>query len=483
MEVPLKGTLAFVSLGCAKNLVDSERMLGLLAQDGYGLVSSPDDADVVVVNTCGFIEESREESLGVIREMAERKRQGRLKGLVVAGCLAERNRQRLLDEVPDIDQLVGVFGRDDIADACDQVLFRSPQKTNREDDGRIPLAVCHNADEGLDSRRQQRTLEQRMLFRPAPVRAMTDLARLRITPRHYAYLKISEGCDRLCTFCSIPGIRGKHVSKPIEDIVAEAEELAGDGVRELILVAQDTTYYGLDLYGEVRLADLLRHLEQVRGIEWIRLLYTYPIFFTDELVETLAQSPKMVPYLDLPLQHINDRVLKRMQRRVTRSQIEELIGRLRNAVPGLVLRTTFIVGFPGETDQQFDELCRFVETTRFERVGVFTYSFEPNTPSARLDGHLPEEVKEQRRDCLMQLQQQVAFEWSQAQIGREMEVIIDGPDDEVPGWFQGRSHADAPDIDAIVRVKGKRLDSGDLVRTKITAADGYDLTGRAIAVR
>jgi len=451
-------TFAFVSLGCPKNLVDSERMLGKLAQDGYALVPDADGADVVVVNTCGFIEPARQESLAVIREMLELKQQGKVGAVVVAGCLAERKKDELLLEVPGVDRIVGVFGREEIAQVVDGTL--RPQRKGPQ--------------------RKQGTDEQRSLFRPAPVRAQEDTARLRITPRHYAYLKISEGCDRLCTFCAIPSMRGKHVTKPIEEVIREARELAADGVRELIVVAQDTTYYGLDLYGRVRLAELLRELDKVEGIDWIRVLYAYPIHFTDDLIETLAGSDKIVPYLDLPLQHINDRMLRRMQRRVNRAETEKLLGRLRAAVPDLVLRTTFIVGFPGETAAEFDELRDFVETTRFERAGVFPYSLEPGTPAARLEDHLPEEVKQERRERLMAAQQEVAFAWGRGQVGKEIEVLVDAPDPEVPNHVLARGHADAPDIDGLVRVKGKNLRPGDLVRVKVTAADGYDLAGRAL---
>jgi ribosomal protein S12 methylthiotransferase len=441
-------TFAFVSLGCPKNLVDSERMLGKLAQDGYALVPDADGADVVVVNTCGFIEPARQESLAVIREMLALKEQGRVGAVVVAGCLAERKKDDLLQEVPEVDHIVGVFGREEITQVVDRA-----------------VAQRH---------------EQRSLFRPAPVRAQEDTARLRITPRHYAYLKISEGCDRLCTFCAIPGMRGKHVTKPIEEVLREARELVSDGVRELIVVAQDTTYYGQDLYGRVRLAELLRELDAVDGLDWIRVLYAYPINFTDELIETLANAEKVLPYLDLPLQHINDRLLKRMQRRVNRATTEKLLGRLRESIPDLALRTTFIVGFPGETDAEFEELLAFVKATPFERVGVFPYSFEPGTPATRLDGHLPEEVKLERRNRLLEAQQQVAFDWGRRQIGRELEVLIDGPDPEIPNQVLARSYADAPDIDGLVRVKGKHLHVGDLVRVKVTGADGYDLVGRAL---
>src|SRR5262249_6005794 len=307
----VKGTFAFVSLGCPKNTVDSERMLGKLAQDGYALTPNAEGADVVVVNTSGFIEPARQESLAVIREMLELKKQGRVRSVVVAGCLAERQKEMLLEQVPEVDHIVGVFGREDIATVVDRAVAQQN--------------------------------EQRSLFRPAPVRALEDTARLRITPRHYAYLKISEGCDRLCTFCAIPRMRGKHVTKPLEQILQEARELVGDGVRELILVAQDTTYYGMDLYGRVRLAELLRKLDDMEGLEWIRILYAYPIHFSDELIQTLADSKRILPYLDLPLQHINDRILRRMQRRVNRADTEALLHRLRGAIPNLVLRTTFIV--------------------------------------------------------------------------------------------------------------------------------------------
>ena len=441
-------TFAFVSLGCPKNLVDSERMLGKLAQDGYTLVPEADGADVVVVNTCGFIEPARQESLAVIKEMLALKEAGRLGHVVVAGCLAQRKQDSLLQELPQVDQVAGVFGREHITEVVDRALSQNQ--------------------------------EQRSLFRPAPVKAQADTARLRITPRHYAYLKISEGCDRLCTFCAIPGMRGKHVTKPIEEIIREATELAGDGVRELILVAQDTTYYGTDLYGRVRLAELLRELEKIDGIEWIRILYAYPIHFTDELIDVLAGSHRIIPYLDLPLQHINDRLLKRMQRRVNRSQTEELLARLRSAISNLALRTTFIVGFPGETEAEFEELLDFVQATRFERVGVFPYSYEPDTPATRLDGHLPEEVKKERRNRLMEMQQQIALEWSARQVGRQLDVIVDGPDPEFPQHVLARTHADAPDIDCLARVKGKQLRAGDIVRIKVTAADGYDLVGRAV---
>lgn len=443
-----KGTYSFVSLGCPKNLVDSERMLGLLQLDGYELVREPDGADFVIVNTCGFIESARSESYATIREMLDLKKQGRTRGVIVSGCLAEREKAALLENLPEIDHLVGVFGREQVTKVADRLVG------------------------GL--------LEQRMVFNPAPSRPLSDTARLRITPRHFAFLKISEGCDRLCTFCAIPKMRGKHATKPMEEVIAEAHELAADGVRELVIVAQDTTYYGRDLYGESRLVELLEKLEEVPGIEWVRLMYLYPMYFTDELIEVIARSRKIVPYLDMPLQHINDTMLRRMQRRVNRRETEELVAKLRQRIPGLVMRTTFITGFPGETDEQFEELVEFAENQRFERVGVFTYSFEADTPAARLPDHLPEEVKEARRERLMQIQQQIALDWNAAQVGKRWDVLIDRP---VPGerdaWI-GRSYADAPDVDSVTYVTGKKLAAGKIVPCEIVASSGYDLVGVAV---
>ncbi len=439
-----KGTYAFVSLGCPKNLVDSEKMLGNLSLDGYTLVSEPEGADFVIVNTCGFIESSRQESRTVIQEMLDLKKQGKTKGVIVAGCLPQRLEEGgLLREMPDIDHVVGVFGRDEISRVADRLVG------------------------GLR--------EQRELFRPAPVKALDDRARLRITPQHFAYLKISEGCDRTCTFCSIPQMRGKHITKPIEMVIEEAKELAADGVRELIIVAQDTTYYGMDLYGEVRLAELLRQLQTVDGIDWIRLMYMYPIHFNDELIEVIAASPTILPYLDMPLQHINSAVLKRMQRRVNAEQTKELVSKLRERIPNLVMRTTFITGFPGETDQQFEELRQFVIDTRFERMGVFTYSYEPGTPAVKLDGHLPEDVKEARRDELMQVQQEIAFEHADSLVGFELDVLIDEQVDE--GVWVGRTFADAPEIDSNVFVNGLDLQPGDMLPVEILERQDYDLIG------
>ncbi|HEX3998351.1 MAG TPA: 30S ribosomal protein S12 methylthiotransferase RimO [Pirellulales bacterium] len=438
-----KGTYAFVSLGCPKNLVDSERMLGLLQLDGYRLVHDPVGTDFVVVNTCGFIERARQESYGVIREMLALKRQGQTRGVIVSGCLAEREKEALLDACPGVDRLVGVFGREHVTKMADR-LFGN-----------------------LD--------EQRTVFQPAPTRPLSDRSRLRITPPHFAYLKISEGCNRLCTFCAIPKMRGKHHTKPMEEVIAEAKELAADGVRELNIVAQDTTYYGIDLYGRPRLAELLSELTQIEGLEWIRLLYLYPEHFTDELMDVLADDNKILPYLDIPLQHINDTMLRRMQRRVNRTQTMQLLDRLQARIDGLVLRTTLITGFPGETDEQFNDLVGLIAERRFQRLGVFTYSFEAGTPSARLDGHLPDDVKEARREAVMAAQQEVAFAWNEEQLGQQREVLLDAPVPNEPNVWVGRTYAEAPDIDGVVYVTGEGLQAGQIVPCEIVATSEYDL--------
>jgi len=445
-----KGRYAFISLGCPKNLVDSERMLGLFQLEGYQLVAEPEQADFVVVNTCGFIEQAREESFAAIDDMLQLKREGKTRGVIVSGCLAERDKERLLEQRPEIDSLVGVFGREQVTEVADRLL------------GNLE--------------------EQRLVFQPAPVRPLSDTDRFRITPRHFAYLKISEGCDRLCTFCAIPKMRGKHASKPIETVVAEARQLARDGVRELIIVAQDTTYYGMDLDGRPRLLDLLRELEEV-DVDWIRLMYLYPMYIDDALIDWSARSRKIVPYIDMPLQHIDDTMLRRMARRVTRQQTETLLRRLRQAIPHLALRTTLITGFPGETEEAFEQLAAFVRQQRFERLGIFTYSYEENTPSARLPDHLPEPVKQRRRGMLMEIQQEIAAQQNRQQIGQTLPVLIDRAVPEQPGAWIGRSTSDAPDVDGLVFVTADEqapLQAGLMTRCEIVTAQQYDLVGVAV---
>jgi len=420
-------------------------MAALLQLNDYRMVPKPDGADLVVINTCGFVSDARAESYDTIEEMLRLKKRRRLRRVIVAGCLAERDKESLLERYPEIDQLIGVFARDEIAVAA----------------GRL--------DRGED--------QQRAWFRPAPSCPLPDTDRRRITLRHLAYLKIAEGCNRLCSFCSIPQMRGPYASKAVEQVVAEAEKLAADGVRELVLVAQDTTFYGIDTCGRPRLPELLRRLEEVDGLAWIRLMYLYPMHVTDELIDTVAGGSKILPYLDIPLQHVNDGVLQRMRRRVSRRQTEALLDRLRQRIDGLVLRTTLMTGFPGETEEQFGELLDFVRRRRFERLGAFTFSNEPRTPAAELDGHLTDEVKQARRDRLMAVQQEIAFAWNTSQVGRQLDVILDR---RVPGQvnvYVGRSYADAPEVDGQVYVTGENLIPGQIVPCEVVAAEGYDLIG------
>ena len=444
-ETDIKGRYAFVSLGCPKNTVDSERMMGLLRLDGYQLVRDPADSDFVIVNTCGFIEAARRESFAAIDEMLDLKRAGQTRGVIVSGCLAERQKQQMLVDRPDIDSLVGVFSREEITSVADRLLGHQT--------------------------------EQRVLFQPAPIRALPDDQRLRITPGHFAYLKISEGCDRLCTFCAIPRMRGKHATKPMERVLEEARELADSGVRELIIVAQDTTYYGMDLYGEPRLTELLQELDQVDGLDWIRLMYFYPMYIDDRLIETIAGARRIIPYIDMPLQHINDTMLKRMSRRVNRDQTETIIQRLREGIPDLALRTTLITGFPGETETAFRELCDFVAEQEFERLGVFTYSTEPDTPAARLADPVTPGVMARRQAELMEIQQNVIRDRNESLLGQRLPCIMDRPVPEHPEAWVARTTADAPDVDAVAFVTpdGIQPESGQISECEVVGFRDYDL--------
>jgi ribosomal protein S12 methylthiotransferase len=446
-EAASRGRYAVISLGCPKNLVDTEQMLGRLDEDGYQLVDSVDSADFVVVNTCGFIDSAREESLGAIDEMLALKQQGKIRNVVVTGCLAERQQGKLLEARPEIDAMIGVFGRNEIVSVIDRL--------------------------------QSGVQEQQQVFRPAAIRPLSDAVRRPVTPRHFAYLKISEGCDRLCTFCAFPKMRGKNYSKPIEQVVDEAKRLGDSGVREVVIVAQDTTYYGKDLYGQPKLTELLLELDKIETIDWIRLMYFYPMYIDDRLIDTLAGATRILPYIDMPLQHASDTMLKRMARKTTRSLQEEILGKLRSRIDDLVVRTTMIAGFPGETDDDFDQLAEFVSEQRFEHLGVFPYSIEEDTPAAKLPDRVPVEVAQQRHDQLMAIQQEIAFEWNESRIGSTEQLIIDSPLPDEEGVWIGRSRGEAPDIDGIAFVSGfddkQAVDVGSMVTCEIVASRGYDL--------
>lgn len=469
-DAPIR-SVAFVSLGCPKNLVDSERMLGLLAQDGLVITPDAANADAIVINTCGFLEASKDESLKEIREAIAMKTHGRCQRVVVAGCLVQRHKTKLLADAPGIDRLVGVFDREHIVEAVQG-------KTNpRQEHGHFlgkyhdlskELAQAHGLAVGVSKETKTSRL---------PV-FENDRARLRLTPRHFAYLRISEGCNQGCSFCTIPSIRGLMRSKPIEQILLEARELAADGAVELNLIGQDTTSYGTDIGYSAGLSGLLRTLnKQLSDVHWLRLMYAYPSCFTDEMIDTIAQSSRVVKYIDMPLQHINDQILTTMKRRVTRREIELLLSKLR-AIPGMAIRTTFIAGSPGETDAQHKELVQFVKDFGFEMMGVFPYSQEPGTPMGRMSDQLPDEVKQARVEELMLAQQQVVFTRAKSTIGQSIQVLIERPAgrDEEDGYV-ARSQSQAPDIDSVVHVNpnGTELHPGQILNVKVTDYQAYDL--------
>jgi len=447
-----RGSFSIISLGCPKNLVDSEQICAQLADIGLRFTPRLEGSDLVVVNTCGFLASAREESLKTIYEVLELKRQGFVGKVIVTGCFAQYEGEKLLERCPGVDRVVGVWGESQIGELAEELLDGGSQA-----DSRILLPSPPECPESC------------------PGGQAVFPSRMRLTAPHVAYLKIAEGCDRFCTFCTIPKIRGKYVSRPLEELVAEARALAAAGTRELILVAQDTSYYGVDLVGKSLLPELLRRLEEVEGLEWIRLLYLYPTHVTEELIDTVADSRRVVPYLDLPLQHSEDRILRRMNRQTTRAEIETLLARIRQTIPGVVIRTTLMVGFPGETEEEFERLCEFVRAQRFEHLGVFAYSPEPDTPSLRLDGEVPEAERKRRAEALLAIQQEIAFAWNDAQVGKALDVLIDLPVRGEKGVFVGRTYAQAPEIDGVVYVTGKGIRPGQLVPCEIVARHGYDL--------
>ena len=407
--------ILFISLGCDKNLVDSEVMLGLLDSKGYQIVDDETLADIIVVNTCCFIHDAKEESIQTILDMAQYKTEGRLKALVVTGCLAQRYQQEILEEIPEVDAVLGTTSYDKIVDAVEEAL---------EGQGHVKM-------QDLDAL------------------PLVETKRLVTTGGHFAYLKIAEGCDKHCTYCIIPKIRGNYRSVPMERLIKEAQELAEQGVKELILVAQETTVYGMDLYGRKSLSKLLRELCKISGIRWIRILYCYPEEIDEELIQTIKEEPKICHYLDLPIQHASDGVLKRMGRRTSKAQLVEIIGRLRQEIPDITLRTTLITGFPGETKEQHEELMEFVDEMEFERLGVFTYSQEEDTPAAGFEDQVEEEVKEDRQAEIMELQQEIVFEQAESMIGREVLVMIEGKVADENAYV-GRTYRDAPNVDGLI---------------------------------
>ena len=436
--------ILFISLGCDKNLVDSERMLGLLEQEHFTMTDSETEADVIVVNTCCFIGDAKEESIQNILEMAEYGKHGPCKALIVTGCLAQRYRQEVIDEIPEVDAVLGTNSFDKLIPAIRAALEKNEKSLILE-----PL-------EGFASEKGKRLLT---------------------TGGHYAYLKIAEGCDKHCTYCIIPKVRGNYRSVPMESLLQEAETLAEQGVKELILVAQETTLYGKDLYGEKSLHKLLKELCKIKGIRWIRILYCYPEEIYPELIQVMKEEKKVCHYLDLPIQHANDTILRRMGRRTTKAELLDIIGTLRKEIPDIVLRTTLITGFPGETEEQHEELMDFVDEVEFERLGVFTYSPEEDTPAAEMLDQIPEEIKQKRRNEIMELQQDIAFEKAENMVGRELLAMVEG---EVSGEsaYVARTYGDAPNVDGYLFINtAETLVSGDFARVKVTGALEYDLIG------
>lgn len=433
----------FVSLGCDKNLVDSERMLGILNRAGFKITDDEKSAQVIVINTCCFIDEAKEESINTILEMAQYKSEGSCEALIVTGCMAQRYREEILKEIPEVDAIVGTTALDRIASVVSETLKKK--------------GGCYFEDRDRPLTREGK--------------------RLLTTGGHYAYLKIAEGCDKHCTYCVIPSIRGRYRSYPMEDLIDEAGELAESGVKELILVAQDTARYGCDIYGGKKLHELISRLCEIPSLRWIRILYCYPEEIYPELIDVMAREPKCLPYLDIPIQHADNRILKRMNRRTSREDIEKLIAKLRRRIPDITLRTSLITGFPGETREEHEALLAFVNEAEFDRLGVFTYSAEEGTPAEKMPDQIPEDIKMQRRDELMELQQEIAFEKAQAKVGSRLEVMVEGKvaDENV---YVCRTKADAPGVDGYLFLNtDETMMSGDFAMVTVTGAHEYDLIG------
>ena len=438
-----------VSLGCDKNLVDTEKMLGVAGGLGVSFTDDETEADAILINTCCFIGDAKEESVNTILEMARYKEEGKCRALIVAGCLAQRYKQEIIDEIPEVDAILGTTSYEEIGNVLTRLFGEEKEKKEEH------ISCFHDLKE---------------LPETAKKRVMT-------TGGHYAFLKIAEGCDKRCSYCIIPYLRGPYRSVPMEQLLAEARELAENGVRELILVAQETTLYGKDLYGEKTLPKLLHELAQIPGIYWIRIQYCYPEEITDELIQTIKTEEKVCHYLDIPIQHASDRILKRMGRRTHKAELKERIGALRREIPDIALRTTFICGFPGETEEDHEELMEFVDEMEFDRLGVFAYSAEEDTPAYSYPDQIPEEVKEERRADVMELQQEIAFEHCENMVGKVLDVMIEGKVADEPAYV-GRTYMDAPNVDGLIFVNAdEMLMSGDFVRVKVTGANEYDLIG------
>ena len=437
--------ILFISLGCDKNLVDTEKMLGLLGSEGFQFTDSEEEADIIVINTCCFIGDAKEESVNTILDMARYKEEGNCKALIVTGCLAQRYQQEILTEIPEVDGILGTTSYDQIASMVKRILEKKEEHIS--------------------------------FFRDIDALPKTEKGRIVTTGGYYAFLKIAEGCDKRCTYCIIPSLRGHYRSVPMEDLIEEAKDLAGKGVKELILVAQETTLYGSDLYGKKMLPALLKELAKIPGIQWIRIQYCYPEEITDELIQVIKEEDKVCHYLDIPIQHASDAVLKRMGRRTTQAELKPTIAKLRREIPDIAMRTTLISGFPGETEEDHRQLMEFVDEMEFERLGVFPYSLEEDTPAALMPDQIPQELKEERRDQIMELQQEIAFQKAEDLVGEVLEVMIEGKVADEPVYV-GRTYMDSPNVDGLIFVNGDReLLSGDFVRVRVTGASEYDLIG------
>ena len=447
--------ILFISLGCDKNLVDSEHMLGMLCENGFSVTDDEREADIIVINTCCFIHDAKEESIENILEMAKLKKEGNLKVLVVTGCLAQRYKDEIQEEIPEVDAVIGTTAYDDIVEVVNNTLKKNDDNVKKD-------KINYNSYKDIS-----------YLTKNSSKRVIT-------TGGYTSYLKIAEGCNKNCTYCIIPKLRGKFRSVPMDELLDEAKYLAEKGVKELILVAQETTLYGVDIYGEKKVPELLRKLCQIEGFEWIRILYTYPEEITDELIQVIKEEDKICKYIDMPIQHASDNILRKMGRRTNKQDLINIINKLRSEIDDIVIRTTLITGFPGETDDDFEELLDFVYDMNFERLGVFTYSAEEGTKAASMDNQVDEEVKKMRRDAVMEMQQDITFDFMEDLIGNITKVIIEGyiADDDI---YVGRTYMDAPGIDGLVFVESpKQIMSGDIILAEITGAEGYDLTAKHI---